>query len=798
MGTLSRWLRRRPVTTIAVVATMAIGIGASTAVYAVVEAVVLRQLPVRDPARLVWMWNARVERDRAPFSALDLADYRAQNTVLEGLAPFINWTANLTGVGDAERLEGVRVDPTFFDLLGVRPAIGRLLGSGDSRAQVAVLTDGLWRRRFGADAGIVGRLVSLNGTAYTVVGVLPAAFVLPFRDAEIAVPLSIESDPRLPDRGAGFLRVVARVKAGVRLTAAKADLDAIAARLRHDYPDANAKKIGVNLFPLDREIVGDARSLLLTLLGAVTLLLLVACANIANLLLAALAARSRELSMRAALGATRARIAGQILGEIAVLVAAGGAVGLLTARALTRVLVWWGGSAFPRLDDVGLTPGVATFAVAVTAGAALVCGAAPALLLSRANGFVEHLDLVASHVGGTLRSRVHRVFVSTEIALSVMLLAATALTVRSFARLQAVDPGFDGREVLTAQLALPPSRYAKPPDLIVFADRLRGALTRIDGVRDAAAISLLPLSGLLNTVDYRASGRPEPPRDEIPQAHYRIVTPGYFHVMGIPLRDGREFTDADREATRRVAIVSRTLADRHWPGASPIGEHIIVDADALEIVGVCADVKQFGLDAGPTADLYVPLRQMPAGQAQFVAARMYWTIRTSTDPLTAADRVRAEVRRLDKDVATSSTRPMASILAASVGSRRFNTNLIAIAGATGLMLAMIGVYAVTAFSVGRRTREIGIRLALGATPRRIAQALINGELRAMAIGLAIGAVGAMAASRALSHFLFAADGADLTVIAAVSGALGLCAVAACLIPIRRALRADPLVALRAE
>jgi putative ABC transport system permease protein len=320
MRTISRWARRRPVTAAAVIVTMALGIGASTAVYAVVEAVVLRALPVRDPGRLVWMWNARVERERAPFSALDFADYREQNRVLEGLAPFINWTANLTGAGDAERLESVRVDPTFFDLLGVTPATGRVFGSGDARAQVAVLTDGLWRRRFGADPAIVGRLVSLNGSGYTVVGVLPAGFVFPFRDAEIAVPLSIESDPRVPDRGAGFLRVVARLKPGVSLTAAKTNLDAIAARLRRDYPDANAKKIGVNLFPLDREIVGDARSLLLTLLGAVALLLLVACANIANLLLVALASRRRELSMRIALGATRARIVGQILGEIAVLV----------------------------------------------------------------------------------------------------------------------------------------------------------------------------------------------------------------------------------------------------------------------------------------------------------------------------------------------------------------------------------------------------------------------------------------------------------------------------------------------
>ncbi|OLD20590.1 MAG: hypothetical protein AUJ01_03950 [Acidobacteria bacterium 13_1_40CM_3_65_5] len=797
MRTISRWARRRPVTAAAVIVTMALGIGASTAVYAVVEAVVLRALPVRDPGRLVWMWNARVERERAPFSALDFADYREQNRVLEGLAPFINWTASLTGAGDTERLEGVRVDPTFFDLLGVTPATGRVFRSGDARAQVAVLTDGLWRRRFGADPAIVGRLVSLNGSGYTVVGVLPAGFVFPFRDAEIAVPLSIESDPRVPDRGAGFLRVVARLKPGVSLTAAKTNLDAIAARLRRDYPDANAKKIGVNLFPLDREIVGDARSLLLTLLGAVALLLLVACANIANLLLVALASRRRELSMRIALGATRARIIGQILGEIAVLVVAGGAAGLFVGRALARVLVWWGGTALPRLDDIGLTPGVCAFAMTVTAAAALLCGLAPAWLLSGAPA-AGLADEGRSSTGSVRQGRVHRTFVATQIAASLMLLVAAVLTVRSFAKLQAVDPGFDARDVLSVQLALPPARYATPADLIVFADRIHEQLTRIDGVREAAAISLLPLSGLLNTVDYRAVGRPEPPRDEIPQAHYRITTPGYFHVMGIPLGDGREFSDGDRETTRRVAVISRTMADRHWPSASPIGEHIIVNNDTLEIIGVCADVKQFGLDAGRTADLYIPLRQMPNGQAQFVAARMYWAIRTTEDPLAVADRVRSEVRRTDKDVATSSTRTMPQILAASIGSRRFNTDLIRIAGAAGVLLAIIGVYAVTAFSVGRRTREIGIRLTLGATSRQIVQALMNAELRSMGIGLAVGVCGALAVSRVLSQFLFAAAGVEAAVIAAVAGVLAAAALVACLVPIRRATRADPVIALRAD
>jgi putative ABC transport system permease protein len=797
MRTIFRWIRGAPVTAAAVVGTMALGIGAATAVYAVVEAVVLRAMPVRDPNRLVWMWNARVERDRAPFSALDLADYREQNRVLEGVAPFVNWTANLTGAGDAERLEGIRVDPSFFSFVGVSAAQGRLIGADDARAQVAVLTDGLWRRRFGADPAIVGHLVSLNGSAYTVAGVLPAGFVFPFRDAEIAVPLSIESDPRRPDRGAGFLRVVARLKPGVSLAAAKVDLDGIAARLRHDYPGTNAKKVGVNLFPLDREIVGEARSLLLSLLVAVGLLLLVACANMTNLLLVSLASRRRELSMRIALGATRARIVAQIAGEIAAVVVVGGVGGLAVGQALARVLVWWGGTTLPRMGEVGLTPGVFACAVALTAGAALACSAAPAWLLSDtpAAGLA---DDSRSATGGVRQGRVHRAFVAAQLAASVMLLVAAVLTVQSLARLQRVDPGFDGRQVLSVQLALPPARYATPADFIAFAERVHEPLMRLDGVHDGAAISLLPLSGLLNTVDYRAVGRPEPPPDEIPQAHYRIATPGYFQVMGISLRDGREFSDADRETTRRVAVISRTMADRHWPGVSPVGEHIVVANDTLEIVGVCADVKQFGLDAARTADLYVPFRQMPKAQAQFVAARLYWVIRTAVDPMALADRVRGEIRRIDTEVAASSTRTMAQILSASIGSRRFNTDLIRIAGVAGLLLAVVGVYAVTAFSVGRRAREIGIRLTLGATPRQVLRLLVGAELRAIAIGLTAGIAGALGVSVAMSRLLFASEGIDLNVIAAVAFVLATAALLACVVPIQRAIRADPLNVLRAE
>ena len=786
--------RRHVALAAAVVATVTFGVGAATAVYAVVEAVILRTLSVRDPDRLVWMWNARAERDRAPFSALDLGDYRDQNTVLDGLTPFINWTANLTGIGDAERLEGIRVDPAFFDLLGVRATLGRPIAPGDGRAQVAVLTQRLWRRRFGADPQVVGQHIALNGSAYTVIGVLPPGFSFPFRDAEIAVPLSIENDPRRADRGAGFLRVVARLKPGVSLAAAKANLDTIGARLRHDYPDTNVKKIGVNLFPLEREIVGDARALLLTLLAAVSLLLFVACANIANLLLASLASRRREFAVRGAVGATRSRLAAQVFGEIAVLVVVGGAAGLALGRGLARLLVWWGGSTLPRLDDIGLTPRVLFFAVASTACAAIVCGVLPAWLFSSAPALALADETRTSSVGAA-QGRLRRGFVAVQIASTLMLLVAMLLTIRSFNRLQAVNPGFDGQDVLAVQLALPPAKYARPADIILFVDTLRANVAMLPGVREVAAISLLPLTGLLSTQDYRIVGQPTPSPTEVPQAHYRIATHGYFRVMGIPLH-GREFDETDREETRRVTVISHTMALRHWPNGSPIGQHIVVGRDTLEIVGVCDDVKQFSLNADPTADLYVPLRQMPAGQAQFLAARMYWVVRTAGDPMLVADSIRDRVRRLDKDVATSSTRTMTALVAESIGSRRFNADLIEITGVSSLLLALVGVYSVTAFSTTRRTREIGIRVALGARPGEVVHSVLTAEWMAIGVGLAIGAVGAAVVARMLASVLFASSGVDVPMISAAVVMLAGAAAVASYLPARRAARIDALIALR--
>ncbi len=793
-----RWFKSRPGLGLFVLVTLSLGIAAATAVFTVVQAVVFRDLPFRDPQRLVWMWNARVERDRAPFSVADLDDYRAQNHVLERLAAFTNWTANLTGLGEAERLEGVRVVPEFFEVLGAEAAIGRVFRPGDDPAdRVVVLTDRLWRRRFAGDPALVGRTILLSGVSYTVVAVLPPRFVFPFRDAELAVPLPLASDPRRGQRGAGFLRVVARLRRDTNVTAAKADLDAIGRRLQAQYPVDDGKKTGVNLFPLQSEIVGDSRQLLLTLFAAVGLLLVVACANVTNLLVVALSAREPELQIRIALGASRGRLVRQILTEIGALAIPGGALGVLLAAWLVRVLARWGAAVLPRLDHVSVDLPVLAFSAATIASVTVVCAVIPALVATRDLGLGARGD-ARTATGTAAQHRLRRVFVAAQIAASMVLLVAIGLTLRSFINLQRVDPGFSADGVVAVQLSLPPPRYASPGALSLFADTLQPRLAALPGVQRASAVSLLPLSGLLRTEDFWIIGRPDPPPDAVPQGHLRVATPGYFDTMNIAIVSGRDFSDDDRATTAGVAAISRTFADRFWSGVSPVGAHIRLGTGPapLTIIGVVADVQQFSLDAPPTADIYVPLRQIAASDAPLVAGRMYWIVRSSDDPVRIADRVRREIHAIDSEIAASGARNLGQVLSDALGPRRFVVTLLGLFGQAALLLAAVGVYAVTAFAVARRTREIGIRVAFGATRANVLALVVGAELRAVAGGLAIGLCGGLAIARVLAGTLFQVDPFDPWTLLTAAGTLAAVAAIGCYLPARRASAVDPAVALR--
>jgi putative ABC transport system permease protein len=786
-----RMLKRAPWFSCLAIVILGTGIGAATLMFTLVHGVLLRSLPFNDPERVVWMYNLRTERDRAPLSIPDVEDYRRESSTLAGLAVFTNWTVNLTGVGPSERLEGTRVSGNFFELLGLRPLLGRPLQADDEQRQnrVIVLTHGLWVRRFGADPDIVGRGVSLNGATYTIVGVLPAGFMFPFREAELAVPLSLGTDPRRGDRGANFLRVVARLAPGVTVEQARTDLNAIAHRLQTQYPTENARKTGVSLYPLHMEIVRDYRGMLWTLFGAVGVLLAVGCGNLANLLLVRTAGRQTEFAVRISLGASRGRLMRQLVIEAAVLATAGGFVGVgLAAMGLTFWRTWGPGN-FPRMAEVSLDPAVLLFAIGVSGATALACGFLPIWCVS-GNTVSALRGATRAMTAGRGHAKVRRTFVGLQVAASTVLLVGLGVTARGFARLERIGPGFMPDQALSVQLSLPPNAYANRDALVRFSDSLRDRLTAMAGVETTGMVSLLPLSGLLSTMDVAFPDRPAPPADEVPQAHFRVADPGYFAAGGIRVLEGRAFTDHDREDGQLVAIVSRTFGERHWPGDHAVGKSVqLVQTAAsapLEIVGVVNDVRHFALDAPPTADLYVPLRQMPASQAVFLAARMFWVVRARVGSPTLARDVREAVLQVDPGVATSSARTLEAVLSASLGPRRVNVQLLAIFGQIAVALCAIGVYAVAAFSTRTRSRELAIRAALGARRRELTTLLLNTELWPVVTGIGFGLAAAYVAAPALFGTPFQTDPRDTITYIAVGAGLLMLAVVASYVAVRRA------------
>ncbi|HVQ14031.1 MAG TPA: ABC transporter permease [Vicinamibacterales bacterium] len=793
-----RWVLRAPGFSALAISMLALGIGAATLMFSLVNAVLIRDLPFTQPDRLVWMYNLRTERDRAPLSIADYEDYRQQASTLTGLSPFINWTANLTGVGSPERLEGTRVAGNFFELLGARPLLGRTLRPDDetTQAQVAVLSYGLWVRRFGGTPDIVGRGVSLNGATYTVVGVLPPRFLFPFRSAEIAVPLTLRDDPRRQDRGANFLRLVARLGPGVSLSQAKADLDAIALRLRERYPTDNARKIGISLFPLHAEIVRDYRAILWALFAAVGVLLAIGCGNLANLLLVRAAGRQGEFAIRLSLGASRPRLVSQLLTEASVLAIGGGLLGATLAWA--GMIAWraWGPEDFPHQTAIVLDGSAVLFALAMACLTALACGLMPAWFASRhaSHGQGERLTAGRTHAA------VRRMFVAMQLALATVLLIGMGVVARGFARLEQVSPGFTPDRALSLQLSLPPQSYGNRDALVQFNDALGDRLRAMPDVESAGLVSLLPLSGLLSTIDIAFPDRPAPPPDEVPQAHFRVASPEYFSAAGIPILEGRAFSDLDRETSLPVAIVSRTFAERHWPGKHAVGESVqIVQATALtpmHVIGVVGDVKHFTLDAQPTADLYVPLHQMPVSQAPLLAARTYWIVRARAGVARIAPAVRAAVAQVDPNVATSSERTLQAVWSASLGPRRLNVSLLEAFGQVALVLCALGVYGVASFSARSRKRELAIRTALGASRIDVTSLMLRRELWPAAAGVSAGLLAAWSAAPLLFGTPFETDPRDGLTYAGVAAMLLLLAALASYIPVRRVSSARPSEALR--
>ena len=800
-----RLLKKNPGFTLACVLAVAIGIGANTAIFSMVNAILLRPLEFKNPHELVWIWSTRTDRDKAFFSIPDFVDYREQNRSLAQMAAFANWGANLTEGEKAERLTGIRLTPGAFDILGVKAALGRCLQASDGEpnsSRVVVLSFGVWRKRFAGDPAMIGRNIPLNGDSYTVVGVLPSTFFIPNAEIDMAVPLVPETDPRRTDRGANFLRVFARMNPGYTASQVQSEMNVISRDLQRRYPEENAKKTPPKVFSLQDESVGSYRTSLFLLLGAVGLLLLIACSNLANLLLARASTRRREMAVRGALGASRARLIRQLLTETGLLGIIGGMLGFALAWYGLEFLVAFGPENLPRAQEVSVDARVLAFTLTISFLATLIFGLVPALRASKVN---LNDDLAGSGKGTEAagRDKLHGVLVISEIALSLMLLITAALLMKSFLRLQAVSPGFDKENVLVARLSLPPTKYRDRETVATFFDKALAQILTLPGVRAAGAVNVLPLSGMNTRSDFTIAGRPPLKPTDKPAAQSRWITPDYFRALGMHLIKGREFTLHDNATGAPVAIIDEALSRRHWPDSNPLGDHLLIEDDAsrirdVEIVGVVETVKHFTLDEEALPTFYAPMAQIVPGQVGFVAGNCSLAVRTTQKSLTLQEQVRHAVQNVDSEVPFSNPKTMEQVLSASIAARRFNLLLLAIFSGAALVLAVTGVYAVISYSVMRRQQEIGIRIALGAQASDVFKLVVGYGIRLVFIGVGIGLVGALLSTRLVSTLLFGVSAIDPLVFVTGSALLIIVAIAASFLPARKAARVDPVVALRAE
>jgi predicted permease len=798
LSQIIRGVRRQPAFAAGVVAVLALAIGANTAMFALVHAILIRPLPLADPDRLITFTIVRPGTDRQPLSLLDLEDFERSGRTLESIVSMFGWSANLTGRGDAERLTAMRVSAHYFDVTGAQVQLGRALQPDDERRPSALISHGMWQRRFAGAPDAVGQSLVLNGEAFTIVGVLRPDFVSLVRDAEVVVPYSPAADARRGNRAQGFLRVIGRLKPDITLAQAADDLTAITRRLRDEYPDSHATDTGIRLVPLQEEMTGRSAPMLRMLLGAVVLVLLVACANIASLFLVRCTIHRRELAVRAALGASRGRIVGLVLGETVTLGLIGAGLGIIVARVVIDAMVAGGPAALPRVAEIRLDPTVAAFTLLISLAAGLVVGIAPALQASRGDlrGALQQGAYGSSARGARLRSGL--VFV--EIALSTVLLIAAVLLARSFQHVRAVDPGFRPSQVLTVRLSLPRARYGGHAAIEHFANQLQPRIASLPGVRASAAANVVPMNGYLATTPFYVDGVIA--RDA-PDAHYRMITPAYFRALGIPLRGGRAFEVTDRSGSAPVAIVNETLARQFFQGRDPVGGRMRLDDGEsvpreVQIVGVVGDVRHFGLEREAALEVYVPVGQVPDPTTIWLANNMYWVVQTDGDPLAMAQAVRHEIAAVDRDVPGSFVRSMDQWMGGTLAARRFNLQLVGAFATTALLLAVVGVYAVAAFAVTTRKREFGIRTALGASRRDVIGLVLRNSASPVLAGLAAGIAIAAVAAPALSSLLFGVTPRDGTSLAIGLATLAGAALVANIVPARAAVRIDPLIALRVD
>jgi putative ABC transport system permease protein len=792
-----RSLLKRPGFAAIAVITLALGIGANTAIFSVVDGVLWRPLPYLAPQQLVMTWEDHRGRggpEREWLSPSDFDDWRDQNSVFTHLSALNDWGPTLTGRDEPEPLVGAAVSHDLFTLLGVEPTMGRSFRPEEDQPgapNAVMLSHELWQRRFGSDLGIVGKSISLNEDNYTVIGVMPAGFKFPvIGNTEIWRTLRPTINPSC-QRGCLVLRAIGRLKPEASLEKARVEMSTIARRLEAQYPESNSK-VGATLVPLHEQLIGSMQRPLLVLLGAVGFVLLIACANVANLMLARAATREREIAIRAALGASRGRVVRQLLTESTLLAFAGGAGGLLLAFWLLRLFVGLSPQGAPRFDEIGIDGQVLgfTFLVAVLTG--LIFGLVPALHVSKPN--LNHSLKEAGKGGptGVKGGRLRGALVIAEMALALILLIGGGLLMKSFVLLERVDPGFNPDHVLTLRLFLNKTHYPEPQQILTFYTQLLDRLQTLPGAQAVAANSTLPLSGVDTDTSFMIEGRPEPPPNQKPVAWHNEISPDYFRAMGMRLIKGRVFTDRDDEKSPSVVIISEAMAKRYWPDEDPLGKQIgSGPGHWREIVGVVKDVKHFGLDADTPPSMYLPVRQVPSRGMTLV-------VRTAGEPLSIVPALRAQIWAGDKNLAIANVSTMNDLVASSITQQRFILLLLGCFAALALVLSAVGIYGVMSYAVAQRTHEIGIRMALGARMSDVLKLVVRNGMMLTLIGVGIGLAAAFALTRLMGSLLFGVTPTDATTFAIVSAVLVLVALLACYVPARRATKVDPLVALRYE